>query len=486
MSTRLLTLIAILTSFLTTARAQTTLIEWQTNWPVGGTNDLDCGNQQNPPVSSAWFSGTKAFVYGVSNGVSTNLLANVASGSSLTFFTYFSPTPVNTNVPSAYTMEADTGSPIHLSPNETIQATVEFSLTGTAPQNSARGFRFALQYAGTNANVTGGNAGSNNGITGYAQFMNFGTTFGEAPLQIQADTNAFNGNSQLAKGADFVQIGGNGGGTTNDPGFTDGTNYTLVMSITENNPTNVSITTTFLGSTFSNGTSITQTVIDTNYCYTNFDEFIMRPAEGAEAFSTITITSFQVETIVPLPALSSNAYLANLVLSTSGALTPAFASNILSYAATQTYGVSPTVTPTTADPTATINLIYNSVTNPITSGSPSAPLALNADPAEPNVVDLQVTAQDGITVQDYLVSITQIPSQTRPGLTVSKSPSALTFNWPLANLGYRLLVQTNNLSRGISTNAADWGTIDGSTTTNNAVIPTPGLATNEFYRLIYP
>jgi hypothetical protein len=468
------------------ARAQTTVIEWQTNWPAGGSNNLTGGDQQNLPSSSAWFSGTKANVYGLDNGINTNLVANVVSGSSLTFFTYFSPTPVNTNAPSAYTVETNSGSPIQLSPNETIQATVGFSLTGTAPQNTARGLRFALLYAGTNANVTGGGNGLNNYLTGYGQNMNFGTTFAFPPLQTFADTNSVDGKAQLSTTAELAQIGAIGGGTTNDPGFSDGVNYTMILAITEINPTNVSITTTFLGSTFSNGVSINQTVTDTNYCYTNFDEFIMRPAQGAETASRFIINSFQVETISPMPALSSNADLSSISLSTSGALTPSFASNVLNYVASQTYGISPIVTSVAADPTATINIIYNSVTNPVASGSPSSPLPLNPDPAAPNLVDLQVTAQDGVTVQDYLVSITQVPNQTRPTLSVSRSSGLLNFNWPLDHLGYRLLIQTNNLSRGISSNPADWGTVAGSTSTNNAVIATPGVATNEFYQLVYP
>jgi hypothetical protein len=212
----------------------------------------------------------------------------------------------------------------------------------------------------------------------------------------------------------------------------------------------------------------------------------MRPAQGAETASRFIINSFQVETISPMPALSSNADLSSISLSTSGALTPSFASNVLNYVASQTYGISPIVTSVAADPTATINIIYNSVTNPVASGSPSSPLPLNPDPAAPNLVDLQVTAQDGVTVQDYLVSITQVPNQTRPTLSVSRSSGLLNFNWPLDHLGYRLLIQTNNLSRGISSNPADWGTVAGSTSTNNAVIATPGVATNEFYQLVYP
>jgi len=58
--------------------------------------------------------------------------------------------------------------------------------------------------------------------------------------------------------------------------------------------------------------------------------------------------------------------------------------------------------------------------------------------------------------------------------------------WPPDHLGYRLLVQTNNLSRGISANPGDWGTVAGSTLTNLAVVPITAEQPNEFYRLVYP
>jgi hypothetical protein len=50
-----------------------------------------------------------------------------------------------------------------------------------------------------------------------------------------------------------------------------------------------------------------------------------------------------------------------------------------------------------------------------------------------------------------------------------------------------LLVQTNNLNKGVSGNTNDWGTVANSTTitaTNIAIIKTS--VTNEYYRLVYP
>jgi hypothetical protein len=62
----------------------------------------------------------------------------------------------------------------------------------------------------------------------------------------------------------------------------------------------------------------------------------------------------------------------------------------------------------------------------------------------------------------------------------------VTLSWAGDHLGYRLLVQTNNLSLGLSSNPNDWAALPGSpltTTTNFLIAPTNPAG---FYRLVYP
>ncbi|MGB7746145.1 MAG: hypothetical protein WBN75_02530 [Verrucomicrobiia bacterium] len=302
--------------------AQTTnIIEWQTNWPAGGTNNIFT-NQFNLPATSAWYTGTKALVVGVSNGVSTNLVASDVSGSSsLTWWTYFAPVGI-TNNSSAFSLTNTTSLPIQLSPGKTIQAAVKFTVHGSAAQNVSRHLRFGLLYSGTNANATGSGNAKNTSVSGYGQNMNFGTTFGIAPFQTFADTNnPLDSGAILSSTSEMdTSLGANSGGTTNDPGLIDGTSYTLVLSVTENNPTNMSITTTFWGSTFANGSNITQTVTDTNYCYTNYDTFVMRLNDGATTATNWAFSSFQVVTITApagSPIITSSLTGGNLTLSWS-------------------------------------------------------------------------------------------------------------------------------------------------------------------------
>jgi hypothetical protein len=290
-------------SLISISYAQTNLIEWQTNWPTGINLNL-ITNQFQLPNSSAWFCGTSSALVGTSNGNSTNLLAQI-SASSLTYWTYF----------------AASNTPVSLTPGKTLQVTANFYTVATAAPNTSRGLRIALLYAGTNNGVgqtivsngvvtPAGNARQTN-YFGYCQVMNFGTAFSIPPLQTVVFTNglsAANSDAVLSKSGDSVQIGPNGGGTTNDPAFVDNTNYTFVMSITEAATNSFTITTTIYGSTLSNSVAgtpgyISQTVTDTNYCYTNFDTFCLRPAAQSQVATLFTITSFEVQTIT-MPSAS--------------------------------------------------------------------------------------------------------------------------------------------------------------------------------------
>jgi hypothetical protein len=184
-------------------------------------------------------------------------------------------------------------------------------------------------------------------------------------------------------------------------------------------------------------------------------------------------------------AASTNAYLTSLALNPAGVLTPAFSSNTFTYYSPNAYGTTPTVTVTNADLTATNQLIYHGTTNLLASGTASSPLALTLGVT--NVVQVQVTAQDGVSKQIYMVNVTELPNQTTsPSLTNRLSNATLNLSWGLDRLGYRLLMQTNNLKLGVSSIANDWATVSGSTATNAMSITIVPTNLDEYYRLVYP
>jgi len=71
-------------------------------------------------------------------------------------------------------------------------------------------------------------------------------------------------------------------------------------------------------------------------------------------------------------------------------------------------------------------------------------------------------------------------------LTVSLNGTNLTFSWPADHVGWTLLMQTNNLSFGVSANYNDWMRVSGSAVTNHFILPISQSQLADFYRLIYP
>ena len=201
--------------------------------------------------------------------------------------------------------------------------------------------------------------------------------------------------------------------------------------------------------------------------------FILDPFNGVSAFLVSTN-----------PTLSANAYLASIVLTPTGTLSPSFATNQFTYMATNNYGNMPTVTVVNDDLAATNQLVYNGVTNTLASGIASSPLTLNLGAT--NVVKVFVKAKDGLTKKLYTVNIIELPNQSSPVLTNMATGSLLNLSWAADHLGYRLLVQTNNLNVGVSSNLNDWGTVAGSTalTATNLIIGSTNK--NAYFRLVYP
>jgi autotransporter-associated beta strand protein len=89
----------------------------------------------------------------------------------------------------------------------------------------------------------------------------------------------------------------------------------------------------------------------------------------------------------------------------------------------------------------------------------------------------------GVAVQ---LVVTSSPGAMPTNIITAVSGNTLTLAWPADHTGWRLLVQTNNLAAGISSNTNDWGAVSGSATTNQISILMDATKLTEFYRLVYP
>jgi len=137
-------------------------------------------------------------------------------------------------------------------------------------------------------------------------------------------------------------------------------------------------------------------------------------------------------------ALSNNADLASLVLS-SGNLDPAFDAAVADYAATVGFATaSVTLTPVTADPGATVTVDGAAVV----SGESSAPIAL----AEGlNSFQVVVTAEDGQTTRSYSVAVTRLAAVDADVAQAAYLKAATTQDF----FGRRLALDADTLAVGV-------------------------------------
>jgi hypothetical protein len=162
-------------------------------------------------------------------------------------------------------------------------------------------------------------------------------------------------------------------------------------------------------------------LVDTTHAVASGNASYAIPLAVGTNSITIAVTAQDGHTtksydIVVTRAPSSVATLSGLQLS-AGALSPGFTSLNTSYTANVVYGVSAiTVTPTTADPTATVLVNTSDV---VASGMPSDPIALAVGT---NTIKVTVTAQDGSTTQSYYVTVTRAasPIDNLSALTISR------------------------------------------------------------------
>ena len=108
-----------------------------------------------------------------------------------------------------------------------------------------------------------------------------------------------------------------------------------------------------------------------------------------------------------------------------------------------------------------------------------------------NGVNQALGVYSSTTSSPYLTGsgslLVTIPVATNPtNIVASVSGSNLNLSWPADHTGWRLLMQTNNLAQGISSNTNDWGTVSGSAGTNQVNVNIDPTKPTEFYRMVYP
>jgi len=253
------------------------------SWADGTRDDT------NLPEESAWFANNAAgspTLSATTGSLTGNVLMFETNTSSRLWITHFTPP----------------GSPVTLAPGETLKVTLVFRANNvTTSSTTSRGLRIGLfnfsepgaarvSGDGFSTGAGGGAPGAN--VTGYILNMNFAQTFTTAPLQIMKRTDTFNINLMGAS-AVFTALGNNGGGAANEPGFSNGAEYTLEF-LARRLEGATQITTRFSNAA---GWSISHTITDATNPTFSFDGFALRPNSVPDTADSFTFTRFKAEVI---------------------------------------------------------------------------------------------------------------------------------------------------------------------------------------------
>ncbi|MDA9789952.1 cadherin-like beta sandwich domain-containing protein [Planktomarina temperata] len=189
---------------------------------------------------------------------------------------------------------------------------------------------------------------------------------------------------------------------------------------------------------------VTPTTNDANATATVNGASPATPVTLSAGSNTVTVQvtaqdgTTQSYTVAVTRAASSDATLSALTLS-QGSLSPSFASGTLAYTSSVPNSVSSLiVTPTTNDANATATVNGASAATPVT-------LAVGS-----NTVTVQVTAQDGTTIQSYTVAVTRAASSDATLSALTLSSGSLNPSFASGTLAYTALV-SNSVSSLIVT-----------------------------------
>ncbi|AMR34026.1 hypothetical protein A0256_22550 [Mucilaginibacter sp. PAMC 26640] len=158
--------------------------------------------------------------------------------------------------------------------------------------------------------------------------------------------------------------------------------------------------------------------------------------------------STQTYSVSVTRAASSNADLANLEIN-PGSLTEVFDPGITAYSA-KVGNTTTAVKLTPALSEANASVAINGV--PVASGVPSGNIALNVGP---NIINVKVTAQDGITVKNYTVTVTREPSSNADLSNIALSTGSLKEVFASGKLDYSADVLNTDASIQIKATVSD-------------------------------
>jgi hypothetical protein len=211
----------------------------------------------------------------------------VNGGSSASWTTYFTPeaTPVTL---------ANTG--------DRLKLTWVFTPIGVNAGNTSQNFRLAVVDTPAANRLVANGAPGTAAYTGYGMFMNMGPTLGNAnPFQLREHDN--NG-AMLSASGDWLALAN--GATSGNAGYTSGTQYVYMMTLTRTAGGQLQVDSTMTGGNLDNDGSASVSFLDAtpNGGSFSFDTFSLRPSGANTTAGTFDTKLFRVDycPYIPEPA----------------------------------------------------------------------------------------------------------------------------------------------------------------------------------------
>lgn len=227
-------------------------------------------------IESFWIAANRATNFIAAPG---SMTFYPTAGTSRSGLTYFTPA----------------GSPVTLADGQALKITAVFIPSGVAASSTATTTRFAVAdyTSGTRLTADGTSSGMNGAnVKGYALFLNAANTFGTTPLNIRERTS-ISGTDLLGSAAEWTLLD-SGGGVAGDPGFVDGTTYTMTITLGRIGGS-LDVTAAISGGSL----NISHTVTDTSPSTFTFDAFALRTATAVDS-PIMEFRNFRVE-VIPVP-----------------------------------------------------------------------------------------------------------------------------------------------------------------------------------------
>ncbi|HXI82946.1 MAG TPA: immunoglobulin domain-containing protein [Verrucomicrobiae bacterium] len=237
---------------------------------------------QNLPTESAWFASSSGSLAATPGSM------NLSMGSSaILVLTYYT---------------TNSTSPVQLGVGDALTATFNLTFSGLAASNTSQGFRIGLfDFADSTLSpkrVTADGFSSSSqgaGVQGYALLQNMSPQFNNStPMDIRKRTTLTD-NSLLGTSSDYTSLGTGPGNVTAFPGFSNGTNYILQITLQRTATNTMAITASWLNT--ANGATLITSETDTGATNFNFDGIGLRPLTAASTATTITFQEAKVEFI---------------------------------------------------------------------------------------------------------------------------------------------------------------------------------------------